>query len=91
LFFKFFCVRFSKTFINQLALSIFEGIAMGRIKPRRLKSITEKTFEENSDAYTDSFDDNKKIVSERLDVKSKKLRNKIAGYAARLKKRESRK
>lgn len=64
---------------------------MGRIKPRRLKSVTEKTYEENNDLYVDNFEDNKKIVSAKLDVKSKKLRNVIAGYATRLKKRESKK
>ncbi len=63
---------------------------MGRIKPRPLKSITEKTNEADSEMYTESFEKNKKIVSQRLDVKSKKLRNVIAGYAARLKKRENR-
>jgi small subunit ribosomal protein S17e len=63
---------------------------MGRIKPRPLKSITEKTNEADSEMYTESFEENKKIVSQRLDVKSKKLRNVIAGYAARLKKRENR-
>jgi small subunit ribosomal protein S17e len=64
---------------------------MGRIKPRRLKSVTEKTFEENPDDYVDNFEGNKKIVSSKVDVKSKKLRNIIAGYATRLKRRENRK
>jgi ribosomal protein S17E len=64
---------------------------MGRIKPRRLKSVTEKTFEDNPELYVDNFEDNKKIVSSTLIVKSKKLRNIIAGYATRLKKRENKK
>jgi small subunit ribosomal protein S17e len=64
---------------------------MGRIKPRRLKSVTEKTFEEHSDEYKDNFEENKAIVSSKVDVKSKKLRNIIAGYATRLKKRENKK
>jgi small subunit ribosomal protein S17e len=64
---------------------------MGRIKPRRLKSVTEKTHAENPDMYKDNFEENKKIVDQRLDVKSKKLRNVIAGYATRLKKRDDKK
>jgi small subunit ribosomal protein S17e len=83
---------FGKTFINKVLLTRLEArLNMGRIKPRRLKSVTEKTYEENNDLYVDNFEDNKKIVSQRLDVKSKKLRNVIAGYATRLKKRESKK
>jgi ribosomal protein S17E len=50
---------------------------MGRIKPRRLKSVTEKTFEEHSDEYKDNFEENKAVVSQKVDVKSKKLRNRL--------------
>jgi small subunit ribosomal protein S17e len=64
---------------------------MGRIKPRRLKSVTEKTYEEHADEYKDNFEENKAIVSQKVQVKSKKLRNIIAGYATRLKKRENKK
>lgn len=63
---------------------------MGRIKTRPLKAITEKVFNEREEAFTVDFSANKKIVSESLDVKSKKLRNIIAGYSTRLKKRQTR-
>lgn len=61
---------------------------MGRIKPRPLKAITETMFQEKEEAFSKDFSANKKTVTESVDVKSKKLRNVIAGYATRLKKRE---
>jgi small subunit ribosomal protein S17e len=81
-----------KIFINEVPLTAGEGTTkMGRIKPRRLKSTTEKAFEEHADDFKDNFEENKKVVTQKVDVKSKKLRNIIAGYATRLKKRENKK
>ena len=64
---------------------------MGRIKPRPLKAITENVFTENEESFTTEFSANKPKVTENIDVKSKKLRNVIAGYATRLKKRNTKK
>jgi len=63
---------------------------MGRIKTRQLKAVTEKVFSEKEEAFTTDFSVNKKQVTAAVDVKSKKLRNVIAGYATRLKKRQLR-
>jgi len=63
---------------------------MGRIKPKSLKVITEKVFNEQGENFTTDFTENKVVVSNALNVQSKKLRNVIAGYATRLKKRELR-
>ena len=62
---------------------------MGRIKPRPLKSMTEQVFEEHSDKFTTDFNENKKVTSTLVEVQSKKLRNVLAGYATRLKKRNN--
>ena len=64
---------------------------MGRIKPRPLKAITEEVFTQNEDKFTTDFSANKEAVLQNVDVKSKKLKNIIAGYATRLKKRETKK
>ena len=61
---------------------------MGRIKTRMVKSVTKELYEKHPEDITINFDDNKKVVDTRLDVYSKKLRNIISGYAARLKKSE---
>lgn len=61
---------------------------MGRIKPRPLKALTETAFSSRKGEFSNDFSANKKPVSEFIDVRSKKLRNVIAGYATRLKKRD---
>ncbi len=57
---------------------------MGRIKTQMTKRITQDMMEKYSDKFKDNFEENKKIVNQLTDVKSKKIRNVIAGYATRL-------
>ena len=57
---------------------------MGRIKTKQIKSVTLKLFGANKDRFSESFEDNKKVVSELAEIPSKKLRNIIAGYCTRL-------
>ena len=60
---------------------------MGRIKTKQVKRITNELMDRHGDRITVLFEDNKKVVAEYLDSESKKLRNMIAGYAARRKKK----
>jgi len=60
---------------------------MGRIKTLLIKNIAEKLFEEHAAEFTTSFEKNKELVKKYVDIKSKKLRNAVAGYVTRLKKR----
>ncbi|MBT4334646.1 30S ribosomal protein S17e [archaeon] len=62
---------------------------MGRIKTKLIKRVTHKLFKEHADEFKTTFDENKKVVVTLADTKSKKLRNIIAGYVTRLKKKES--
>jgi small subunit ribosomal protein S17e len=57
---------------------------MGRIKTRLVKSITHSLLEEHRDSFSTNYEDNKTKVAELVDVKSKKLRNIIAGYVTRI-------
>jgi len=57
---------------------------MGRIKTRLVKSITHSLLEEYGDRFSTNYEDNKTKVAELVDVKSKKLRNIIAGYVTRI-------
>ncbi len=57
---------------------------MGRIKTTPIKRISQKLVRENKDKFKPDFAKNKKLVTEMLDVPSKKLRNIIAGYVTRL-------
>jgi small subunit ribosomal protein S17e len=62
---------------------------MGRIKTTLIKRTTLKLFKDHSDEFKTSFDENKKVVEKFADTKSKKLRNIIAGYVTRLKKKDT--
>ena len=57
---------------------------MGRIKTTQIKRITHKLMALHRDKFKKDFNDNKKIVDDLLEVRSKKLRNVIAGYVTRL-------
>ncbi|MFB6491174.1 MAG: 30S ribosomal protein S17e [Thermoproteus sp. AZ2] len=61
---------------------------MGKVKPRYIKSIAQKLLEMYPDKFSDRFEDNKKAVAELADLRSKSVRNKVAGYITRLVKAE---
>lgn len=54
---------------------------MGRIKSLMVKRTAKKLIEDES-LFTDSFEHNKKVLKDTMP--SKAIRNKIAGYMARL-------
>ncbi len=58
---------------------------MGRIKQLMVKRASKELVLKES-SFNEAFDDNKKILGSTMP--SKKVRNKIAGYIARLKKAE---
>ena len=57
---------------------------MGRIKPTLVKRTSRNLLSQSSDSFGKTFEENKKSLGNTLP--SKKMRNKIAGYIARLKK-----
>lgn len=57
---------------------------MGRIKTKLIKRVTYELIEEHRDKFKPSFEENKKELAELAEIKSKKLRNAIAGYITRL-------
>lgn len=62
---------------------------MGRVKTTLIKRNTLKLFALHKDKFKKNFEENKKIVDGLIEVKSKKLRNVIAGYITRLKKQQT--
>ena len=60
---------------------------MGTIKTTLVKRTGEELYKSNPDKFSTDFDDNKKILPELATINSKKFRNVIAGYIARLAKR----
>ena len=59
---------------------------MGRIKSQLIKRTSKELIEKCPDLFTKDFEHNKKILGHTLP--SKRMRNRIAGYIARLKKNE---
>jgi small subunit ribosomal protein S17e len=63
-------------------------LTMGRIKTKQIKAVTAEAYEAYKEEFTTDFDKNKLLLNKIQDGESKKLRNVIAGYATRLKKRD---
>jgi len=61
---------------------------MGRIKTQLIKRASKEFIEKNKDKIKDNFEDNKKVVQNNAEIGSKKLRNIMAGYVTRLKKKD---
>ena len=57
---------------------------MGRVKTQLTKRLARELVEMYPEKFSDKFDDNKKLLDETINVKSKKIRNTISGYLARL-------
>ena len=60
---------------------------MGKIRPTYIKRIAEDLVRKFPDKFTTDFEQNKKVVDELADVSTVKIRNRIAGYASRYKKK----
>ncbi len=56
---------------------------MGRIKTRLIKRTVKTLLSKDDRKFGKEFEKNKKMVTEMLDVRSKKLRNVIAGYVTK--------
>jgi len=56
---------------------------MGRIKSKLIKRTTRQLIDSTDESFGKTFEENKKALGSTLS--SKKMRNKIAGYIARVK------
>ena len=61
---------------------------MGRIKTTLVKRKTKELLKTHGDKFSLDFTDNKEKTKASTKIKSKKLRNIVAGYMTRLKKKE---
>ncbi len=57
---------------------------MGRIRTKLVKRTGQSLLKKFPDKFDSNFENNKKSLGEVVDIHSKKLRNVIAGYIARL-------
>ncbi len=56
---------------------------MGRIKTKLVKRVTKELIKNYGDKLTEDFEKNKKIISDFAEIRSKKIRNTIAGYVTK--------
>ena len=60
---------------------------MGRIKTVLIKRQTKDLLRKYGEQFTSDFSQNKVLVTQYMKIPSKKLRNIVAGYVTRLKKK----
>ena len=56
---------------------------MGKARATKKKRIADLLLEKHPNVFTVNFEENKRLVSELLDIPSKQLRNDVAGYITR--------
>ncbi|MFO7836252.1 MAG: 30S ribosomal protein S17e [Candidatus Thorarchaeota archaeon] len=57
---------------------------MGSIRPNFIKTAARKLLRYYPDEFTTDFETNKRLVEQYSDAKTKRVRNRIAGYLVRL-------
>jgi small subunit ribosomal protein S17e len=57
---------------------------MGKVRTKMIKRTARELLEKYPDLFIWDFEHNKRVVSKLLDVRSKKVRNQIAGYITHL-------
>ncbi len=62
---------------------------MGRIKTQQIKRVTFELMDLHRDSFKKDFTENKKLIENFAEIRSKKLRNMIAGYVTRLMRKET--
>ncbi|MEE9150436.1 MAG: 30S ribosomal protein S17e [Thermoplasmata archaeon] len=60
---------------------------MGKIRPTYIKRVAIDLVRKHNDKFTDDFQHNKMMVAELTDVESITMRNRIAGYITRYRKK----
>ena len=57
---------------------------MGKVRTEQVKRIARELLNKYPDKFTADFENNKQLVMAYTNISSTKLRNRVAGYAARL-------
>jgi len=57
---------------------------LGKVRTEQVKRIARELLDMYEDRFTTDFETNKKLVDVLTNISSKKLRNRVAGYTARL-------
>ena len=68
---------------NKLFKVASDANSMGRIRTKFTKRLVDELLAKHGEKFTDDFNKNKLVVQELSDVKTKKIRNQLAGYATK--------
>jgi small subunit ribosomal protein S17e len=72
----------------QLAKSLFGWEQLGKVRSYIIKKTAEELMQTHGDQIAADFENNKQLVTQYVDTKTKKMRNRIAGYLTGLKRVE---
>jgi len=53
---------------------------MGKVRPDYIKRICRELLQKYPEAFTPNFEENKKVLPKYVNIQSKRVRNRIAGY-----------
>ena len=59
-------------------------VKMGKVRTEQVKRIARELLDKYPSKFSTDFENNKQLVYEYTNISSTKLRNKVAGYTARL-------
>jgi small subunit ribosomal protein S17e len=57
---------------------------MGKVRTEQVKRLARELLDKYPNKFTADFENNKHLVNEYTNISSTKLRNRVAGYTARL-------
>jgi len=58
---------------------------LGRVRTEMIKKLARELLQVNPQRFSTDYEENKKVVDELVNAKTKRVRNRIAGYVTRLK------
>jgi small subunit ribosomal protein S17e len=61
---------------------------MGRIKEAMIKRLGDELLKDHREKFSTDFEKNKQVIKELVEIKSKKLRNTLAGYITKVMRRK---
>ena len=62
---------------------------MGKVKQTNIKTFGDSVMKEHPEKVSEDFEENKKLLNDIALIKSKRLRNVVAGYISKKKKRQT--
>jgi len=58
---------------------------VGNVRPNYIKRLAKRLVAEMPDSFSQDFEANKEVIDQHTDLESKVMRNRIAGYIAKMK------